>query len=268
MAAIGALARRAASLGRDFAHRALATAGLRQSEATISRDASEYWEDAGSESWKANSHWRDAPVFAGNDLWHEIGARHLTMLQRGARMVQFDRPWKRVVEWGCGGGANAVHFAPQCDEYVGVDVARASLDESAKQVAASCSTPFIPVRVDVENPEQALALIGGPCEVFLSCYVFELIPTPAYGARLLRIARDLLVPGGLALIQIKYDDGRWRSKSRRRSYKTGIAAMTTYRIPDFWQLAEDIGLTPEAIELVPENELDKRYAYFLLSKPF
>ncbi|MDQ0382009.1 hypothetical protein [Amycolatopsis thermophila] len=82
-----------------------------------------------------------------------------------------------------------------------------------------------------------------------------------------RIAQDLLTPGGLALIRIKYDDGRMRSPPRAWSYKTGVASMTSYRIPDFWQLAQRCGLTPEAIELVPENELDERYACFLLSKP-
>lgn len=267
MSGLHAAARRAASAGRDVVHRGLAALGIRQSEDAISRDASEYWEDSAGVNWKADSHWRDAPVFEGNDLWHQIGARHLAMFRRGARMVQFERPWKRVVEWGCGGGANAVHFAPHCDEYIGVDVAPASLAECADQVTAACATPFKPVQIPVERPEWALDLIAGPCEVFLSFYVFELIPTPEYGERLLRIARDLLVPGGLAMIQVKYDDGRWRSKPRRRSYKTGVAAMTTYGIPEFWQMAERNGLTPEAIELVPENELDKRYAYFLLSKP-
>jgi len=241
--------------------------GFRQSERTISRDAAEYWAACREEHWKADSHWRDAAVFAGTSLWQQIGADHLEMFHRGARMLQFDRPWQRIVEWGCGGGANAVQFAPHAGEYIGVDVAPASLDECAKQVGGCCDTPFKPVRIEVDHPESALDLIDGSCEIFLSFYVFELIPTPEYGARLLRIARDLLVPGGLALIQIKYDDGRWRSRPRRRSYKTGVAGMTTYRIPEFWELAKKCGLTPESIELVPENELDKRYAYFLLSKP-
>jgi hypothetical protein len=29
----------------------------------------------------------------------------------------------------------------------------------------------------------------------------------------------------------------------------------------------EIGFQPEAVALIPENELDERYAYFLLSKP-
>ncbi|WP_017985561.1 methyltransferase domain-containing protein [Amycolatopsis methanolica] len=103
--------------------------------------------------------------------------------------------------------------------------------------------------------------------MFLCLYVFEVLPTPEYGERILRLAHRMLAPGGLALIQIKYDEGRWLTRPRRRSYRTGPAQMTTYAIPEFWKLAARVGLRPEAIELVPENELDERYAYFFLTRP-
>ncbi|MEU0531253.1 hypothetical protein [Amycolatopsis tolypomycina] len=70
-------------------------------------------------------------------------------------------------------------------------------------------------------------------------------------------------PGGLALIQIKYDAGRRRTKPRRRAYRSGLAEMTTYPIDGFWQLAQRCGLTPQAVHLIPKNE---RYAYFFLLK--
>jgi hypothetical protein len=41
--------------------------------------------------------------------------------------------------------------------------------------------------------------------------------------------------------------------------------MTTYPIAAFWKLAAACGLRPEAIQLVPKNELDVRYAYLPLS---
>ncbi|MFC5993283.1 class I SAM-dependent methyltransferase, partial [Pseudonocardia hispaniensis] len=166
--------------------------------------------------------------------------------------------------WGCGGGANAVAFAPQAREFIGVDVSPESLRECERQVARVCDTPFRPVLIDVAAPEAALEAIPGPCEAFLSFYVFELLPTPAYGERILRIAHRLLAPGGLALIQIKYDTGSWRTKPRGRSYRFGPAGMTSYPIPAFWQLAQRCGLRPEYVHLVPRDELDERYAYFLL----
>lgn len=247
--------------------RTLASVGLTQPESKISADSQRYWTESDGARWKADSHWHDAGPFAEGDLWSQIGLRHLTMLQRGARMVEFTRPWRRVVEWGCGGGANAIHFAKLADEFIGVEVSSESLAECGRQVAAHCDTPFRPVLIEVAEPEQAIAEIGAECDIFLCCYVFELIPTPEYGERLLRIARELLAPGGLALIQIKYHEGGFWTRSRRRSYRSGVAEMTTYPIAQFWRLAARCGLRPESIELVPSNELDERYAYFLLSKP-
>jgi hypothetical protein len=61
-----------------------------------------------------------------------------------------------------------------------------------------------------------------------------------------------------------YDDGRWLSKPHRRSYRCGLADMTTYPIASFWQLAIKAGLKPESVELMPKSDFDKRYAYFLL----
>ncbi|HEX6358057.1 class I SAM-dependent methyltransferase [Actinophytocola sp.] len=240
--------------------------GFKQSEARISADSQRYWARPDAKRWAANSHWRAAPGFADGDLWSQIGREHLELFDRGARMVGFNRPWGRVVEWGCGGGANAVHFAPRAREFVGVDISTETLGECARQVASVCDTPFRSVPIDVVEPEKAIPLVGGQCDVFLCFYVFELIPTPEYGERILRIARDLLAPGGLALIQVKYDDGRWSTKPRRRSYATAVAAMTTYPISSFWQLAQSCGFTPQMIHLVPRNQLDERYAYFLLSK--
>ncbi|MFE0021150.1 class I SAM-dependent methyltransferase [Amycolatopsis sp. NPDC059021] len=250
----------------DVVQRALAEIGARQRESRIAADAQRYWREPAGAKWRANAHWRDSPTFAGTDLWSRIGARHREMFEAGARMAGFTRPWDRVLEWGCGGGANAVHFAPEAGEFVGVDIAEATLTECEKQVADVCGTPFRRIAIDVAAPEKALARVGGPCDVFLCFYVFELIPSPEYGERLLRIARELLAPGGLALIQIKYGTRRWRTKPRRRSYATGLAEMTTYPIDAFWQLAEASGLVPKAVQLVPKDELDERYAYFLLTR--
>jgi SAM-dependent methyltransferase len=252
--------------GRELSLRTLAAVGLGQSEERITTDSQRYWTKPGESQWAANSHWRSAPEFEGSDLWSRIGEEHLALFERGARMVEFTRPWNRVVEWGCGGGANARHFAPRAQEFIGVDISTDTLDECARQVADSCETPFKPVAIDVADPEAAINEIGPTCDVFLCFYVFELIPTPEYGERLLRIAHELLTPGGLALIQIKYDDGRWLTKPRRRSYSSALADMTTYPIPTFWQLSARYGLHPEMVHLVPKNDLDERYAYFLLRK--
>ena len=264
---IGA-ARQAAVLSRELAHRVLGTVGLAQSDDRIVADAQAYWESpSSSHRWRSDSHWRGSSVFDGTDLWDRVGAHHLELFDRMSRLVGPERPLGTVLEWGCGGGANAVAFAPRCAAFVGVDISRDSIDECAAQMAASTDTPFQGVVVDVSEPEAALTHLTGPCDLFLCVYVFELITSQEYGARLLRIAHSALIPGGLAFVQIKYGTGSFWTRSRRRSYRTALADMTTYRIDEFWQLAESCGFRPEGVHLMPHTDLDHNYAYFLLSKP-
>ncbi|WP_310975512.1 MULTISPECIES: class I SAM-dependent methyltransferase [unclassified Amycolatopsis] len=167
-------AKRLARRAEELVQRTLTGVGARQSESRISTDAQAYWREPAGDRWLANSHWRDASVFRDNDLWSRIGREHLELFERGAKMTGFTRPWDRIVDWGCGGGANAVEFAPHAREYIGVDISAATLRECEREVSAACGTPFTPVSIDVEAPEAAVARIGEPCDVFLSFYVFEL----------------------------------------------------------------------------------------------
>jgi hypothetical protein len=258
-------ARRAARTGIDLFSRSLSVVGFTESSEKLIHDAQSYWRSAEGDRWRGHSHWRDAEVFADGDLWSEVGKRHLELYERLARVREHPPEMNTVLEWGCGGGANAVSFAPLAKNFVGVEISGPSLDECARQVAAECSTPFTPVLIDGDHPEDAVGMVEGKCDVFLCFYVFELITSQEYGLRLLRIARQMLTDDGLALIQVKYDTGSFRTRSRRRGYGRGLADMTTYRIDTFWQLARACGLTPEVVHLVPQNELDERYAYFLLS---
>ena len=242
--------------------------GVSQSEATVARDSARYWAGEDDERFRNNSHWREGGVM-DEEAWLTIGRRHLEVFGRFANMVGFERPARRVVEWGCGGGANAVHFAKEAERFVGVDVAQSSLDECGRQLQREgLGDRWQPVLADVENPEAAAATIE-PCDLFLCVYVFELIPGPAYAERLLKIAQGLLRPGGMAMVQIKYATDDWRTRPRRWAYKLNLANTTTFRVEAFWQLAERCGLTPHAVTLVPKDAVvgDERYAYFLLTKP-
>ena len=271
MASAGSLQGRvqeAKRLVRDGLDFTLTRVGLGQPESRLARDSQSFWNGPlHDDSWRNNSHWQDGSAFADDNAWRAVGQGHLDLYEHFARAVQYDRPLGRVVEWGSGGGANAVHFAPRSQEYVAVDVAADSLVECERQVRAVCDTPFTAVLADVADPEAAARRVPQPCDLFLCCYVLEMVPTPEYGLRLLRIAHDLLADDGLALIQIKYRTASWRTRPRRRRYRsTTAASMTTYRIEEFWTAATSCGLRPELVTLVPKNDLDERYAYFLLSK--
>jgi cyclopropane fatty-acyl-phospholipid synthase-like methyltransferase len=248
----------------DLGQKALTAVGLGQSEERIAADAQTYWSNPEAKRWAGNSHWQNSDAFEG-DRWQRMGAEHLEMFDRGARAAGFDRPLDRIVDWGCGGGANAVAFASRCKELVGVDPSRESLEECGRQLAGD-SVDFQPVLIDVAAPEKALAEIEY-VDAFVSYYVLELVPTPAYGLRLMKLAYDMLIRGGIAHVQIKYATSRLSTRPRGRNYLRGQAQATSYEIHTFWEAMQRIGFTPVMNELVPQNELDERYAYFTLLKP-
>lgn len=235
--------------------------GPGQGSAAIESDAEAYWRDSGHPGWQSNSHWREGMP----DNWDGIGASSLALAERLARITGEPLPSRRTVEWGAGGGANAVRFAPRCVEFIAVDIARESLVECEQQVALVTSTPIRTVLIDVAEPETAIAGIGpASCDLFLCLYVMELVPSQSYGLRLLDIAAQLLAPAGVALIQTKYSTTAPSSLSRRRAYRRDLANMTTYPIEEFWIEAGKRGLRPLTVTLVPEDPLDERYAYYLL----
>ncbi|MDB5294241.1 MAG: hypothetical protein JWO31_224 [Phycisphaerales bacterium] len=234
-------------------------------EAKITRDAQAYWDAPPAHKRDLYAHWRAG--FADAETWLAIGRENLELFTTFARSAELPTPLKRVVEWGCGGGANAVHFGKVTDAFYGVDITQASLDECGRQMAAAGLANFKPVLIGAATPETALTVIPHDCDLFVCFYVFEVFPTPEYGVKVLKIAADLLRPGGMAIVHIKYPTGL-RTRSRRWGYKFGVASMTTYRLDDFWETAKTCGFEPHAIYLKPKAPLvqDERYAYFVLRK--
>jgi SAM-dependent methyltransferase len=241
--------------------------GFSESETKLIGDSQTYWNDPSDRSVKQNSHWRGVGVFADDSRWLALGLEHLQLYEEFARAVDLKHSPKCIVEWGCGGGMNAVHFGRLADEFYGIDISESSLEECERQMTAVGLHNFMPVLVDAADPEAALCRVQGPCDVFISTYVFELVPTPDYGIRILRIAHELLAPGGIAIIQIKYEGGA-KTRSRTWAYAKNLAWNATYRIEDFWQAAQRCGFMPKMVTLQPKQLLvnDRNYAYFLLQK--
>jgi 2-polyprenyl-3-methyl-5-hydroxy-6-metoxy-1,4-benzoquinol methylase len=240
---------------------------FRQSQAKITRDAQRYWNNTSGNDYASNSHWRGQRGLR-DEVWSAIGKGHLDLFERFLRLTDLGPPFQRIIEWGCGGGANAIQFAKLTSEFIGVDISQASLEECAKVLAAEGCDHFQPVLMEVDDPESVLERVAGPCDVFLCLYVFEVLPSPAYGKRLLEIALKLLRLGGVAMIQMKYQTHEARTRSRGWGYRTQLCSMTSYPIDRFWELTQEVGFTPLAVHLVPIEPLvhDERYAYFLLRR--
>jgi SAM-dependent methyltransferase len=240
----------------------------RQSEERLLRDNQRYWEDTSNESFESFSHWRGKGPFKNDRLWLSLGSAHLELFEMAATWAALPRPLERIVEWGSGGGMNAVHFVSHASQYYGVDISADSLKECAKQVASVNSSAFIPIHINASNPDAALLEIPGSVDLFLCTYVFELIPSPEYGLKLMEIAYKLLRPGGIALVQIRYHTGRIEEQPRRRNYARNMVHMTTYALDEFWTACQERGFRPAFIKLLPKQpELhESRYAYYALVK--
>jgi SAM-dependent methyltransferase len=247
------------------------------SDEKIVQQSQAYWQNQNSENFESNSHWHGSGPFVSGELWDQLGRVHLELFEKAADWAigaasnrdSFNRPMNRVVEWGCGGGMNAVHFALRTERYIGVDISKASLDECAKQVLEKTGKSIEPVLITASQPEAVHRFIADGIDLYLSTYVFELVPSPSYGLRLLKVAFDLLRPGGLALIQIRYNQGEMVQFSKRRNYVNNLAVMTSYSIDEFWVEAMEIGFKPLFVTLSPKKtEIDGigRYAYFAMLK--
>jgi hypothetical protein len=225
--------------------------------------ARKYWSDTDQPNWQQNSHWRDAPISGWADRWDEIGRTHLAMYERFARTLALECPG-RIVEWGVGGGANAVQFAPLCDAFIAVDVAQESLDETVRQVARSSDTPVEEILVAIDDQAAAVTEIG-PVDLFLCFYVLELVPTESHAREIVCIAHDVLRPGGAAILQTKYK----RSAPPRRPWRPqaeDLANQYTVDIADFWTLLTASGFTVHYVEIRPQTPVDQNYAYFFATR--
>ena len=108
---------RFARLGEDRIRQLLR---LNQSEQRLASDAQAFWSKPISADNSFWWHTRDSSPFANaEDKWQRIGQRHHELFANFARAAGIERPVKTIVEWGCGGGANAVEFAGECRELWG-----------------------------------------------------------------------------------------------------------------------------------------------------
>lgn len=227
--------------------------------------ARRYWLSPNETSWKANSHWRDTAIPGWATTWDQVGQTHLAMYERFRRACRLPRP-NRVLEWGVGGGANAVRFAPLAEEFIAVDISEESLLETAYQVARVCSTPIRSALTQLDNQIETGRQFAGAVDLFVCFYVLELVPRREHADQIARIAFETLCPDGAAIIQTKYA----RSAPQGpvwRSYHQDLANSVVIDVAEFWECLETIGFEVKYVELVPRNALDRNYAYYFATRP-
>ncbi|MBD2722166.1 class I SAM-dependent methyltransferase [Hymenobacter armeniacus] len=244
-------------------------AGIREPEDKIIADSQAFWNNLSNQGRDGGpAHFRGQSIFADDNRWVGLGENSLRIFYRLAGQDWLTKKPRRILDWGCGGGSCAVHFAPAAASYYGVDITEASLAECKRQVEALGLHNFEPVLFQAPEPERVARLIDKPCDLVLSTYVFELLPSKEYGRRVLRTIHELLADEGLAFIQIKYSTHKLNSMSYRWGYSKNLGNMTTYFIEEFWTMARECGFEPQLLYLEPVQPLnnDHHFAYFLMEK--
>ncbi|HEV7298783.1 MAG TPA: hypothetical protein VGN72_05410 [Tepidisphaeraceae bacterium] len=228
----------------------------------IASTAGQYWTASERRPWiRDMSHWRGQGRWASDDAWQSIGLQHLAMVRKMMRLAGVSTPLRTMMEWGPGGGANAVAFAPWLERFIGVDISLPNLQECGRQLTAAAFGGFQPVHIPAIDPAAVLEKVTEPLDLFLSTAVFQHFPSQAYGVQVLNLARQMIKPYGLALVQIRYDDGSKEMRCKSGEYNDQSAVtFTSYRIDQFWSIVEQAGFEPLSVTLQPES----LYAYYAL----
>ena len=255
---------------RPVVDRILNIIGYKQSDLKIRSDAHRFWDDSSAKNFGVNSHWRGHGIFENDDeRWLSIGQRHLTKFERMALLADTPPPKLcRILEWGCGGGANAIAFGKIASQFVVVDISQKSVEECLSQMKLHGLHHGVGILADIHCPESVATSLE-PVDVVVCTYVFELLPTRKYALRLIRLFRDLLKPGGLAFIQLRYATSKMSTRGRNWGYRFGFSRMVTFFLDEFWHAASQNGFRPVCVDLLPIDDTvsEERYAYFLLEKP-
>jgi cyclopropane fatty-acyl-phospholipid synthase-like methyltransferase len=217
-------------------------------------DAEEFWNLQ--TPWvRRMTHIRGAPTWPSK-RWQAIGECnfrkfHVLVNELGLDMSQF----RTMVEWGSGGGANAIKFLRHFRKLYGVDISEHALHSCAQILDTThgkgSSVAFAPVRIPCASPELSLKSIPEQVDFFLSTAVFQHFPSKDYGKRVVKIASQLVRPGGLAIIQFRWDDGGRFHACKKKDYGKGKNAVrfTSYGIGEFLTVMREAGFTYVSLKM-------------------
>ena len=211
---------------------------ITQSETKLKNDATKFWNtnpDTGLSHWCGSGIWQ-------REHFENVGNKHFEMFENLCKFTGVSRPIHRMVEWGPGGGVNAIRFSKEVSKLYCVDISENNLAECGRQLLGY--TGFRPIHINIDHPENVFSHIQEPCDLFLATALYPHFPSKEYGINITKIAYQLLSPSGLAILHILIDDGSNQYRPKKRNYQSQPHAFTTYRADEFWNIATYIGFKP------------------------
>jgi SAM-dependent methyltransferase len=236
---------------------------IESADGNLAAEAGRYWRQSDSRPWVQDmSHWRGRGRWADDDAWSAPGRRHLQLFDQLCTLTGRTGKVRSMLEWGPGGGVNAVIFSGHVERFHGVDISPANLAECGRQLQAIGFAGWHPLEIDPLRPEGVIADVTEPVDFVLCTAVFQHFPSQDYGVRVLRVMHEILAADGIALIQTRYDDGSETLRCKTSDYAKNVVTFTSYRIEQFWEIGAANGFEPVSIVLQPEP----CYAFYMLRK--
>ena len=147
------------------------------------------------------SHWLGEGRWADEVGWRRIGEEHFELHRTLLKLAGRREPIRTMMEWGQGGGANAIRFASDVSTYIGVDISDPNLKEVRRQLESRGHFNFRGILIDAAKPESVLVDCDQRLDFFMSTAVFQHFPNKEYGIRVTKIAHQLLADDGIAMIR-------------------------------------------------------------------
>lgn len=218
---------------------------------------SNFWNYDSKDFIKGFSHFKGYGKFKDEKLWDQLGLENLARFEI-LKILSDTDVIKSMLEWGVGGGANAVKFSREIDDFYGVDISSASISECEIRIKTESQSTFNYwlAQIHIDNPEEVYDFVP-KVDFFLCTSVFQHFPNPEYGKRIAKLAYNMLKDDGIALIQIRY--GEYKDYS---NYVENASKFTLYPLPVFKDLITKIGFKFLSVTL----DIQTRYAYYYLQK--
>ncbi len=215
--------------------------------ATATSAAKKIWASNENEDYrKDNSHFRGVGRWADDERWKRIGKNSLTALNRHIRMVTNDPFYwaqeRNMLEWGPGGGSNAYAFRKLVQHYYGVDISQDNLDETQRVTSDDGNQSFVPVLLS-SSIDDVVKSVRDPVDIFLSTAVFQHFPSKDYGIEVLKCVHQVMRPGGIGLVQIRFDNGnpKYMPIEALDDYQEKHITATSYALDEFYGILQTTG---------------------------
>jgi len=229
------------------------------------REAHEVWNRTSEPGYhRAWAHWREGK---GEVFWKKRARDHKRRFQR----IQ-DLSGKRLgggfaVEWGVGGGLNLLALHGHFTAFYGIDISEPTLQECCRRAQEAHVSNFIPVWLDISQPASALTTVApGTCAFALSTACFQHFPSKEYAAEVVKVLYDMLQPGGLCMIQYRWDDGSrfYAQKDKDYNKSRNCIRFTSHTIYDFVGICKKAGF--EVLSAVNMALANSNYTYLQKSQ--